>query len=171
MSIQYYLFQSDCMQVWIIYYQLGSNAGGHSFSCSSESNHAHDGPPSIPCQHLSLHASLTAKVIHNFWQKLQKNPLQRQIPQSSRKSLRNFQGDIWAVVAFFDKLKEIKPLLFCYSLKKKSAGQPVAIIWSIAEMQRKILRYSSTLFFDMGNITTNNLGWNYFDPTVLDSEI
>ena len=80
------------------------------------------------------------------------------------------KGDFWEVVKFFEKIQKTFSH-FCYSIKKNSEGSPCAIMWCTSEMRRDLIRYGDSLFIDMRKTATNDVGWNYFGPCIMDCEM
>ena len=60
---------------------------------------------------------------------------------------------------------------FQWAMMTNAQGAPEAIAWAMIEMRRDLLRFHDSLFIDMRKTVTNNLGWNYFGPTVKDGDM
>ena len=79
-------------------------------------------------------------------------------------------GDIWDVKKLLKQMESDNPY-FQWAMKTNAQGAPEVIAWATIEMRRDLLRFHDSLFIDMRKTVTNNLGWNYFGPTVKDGDM
>ena len=96
--------------------------------------------------------------------------IDRELVQNVLFNLMTKTGNLADVMHLFGEMQSSNPT-FKFSVKRAPGGSPEAICWCTAEMRRDLLRFSDMLYIDMRKTCVNDVGWNYFGPTVLDENL